>query len=69
MQISKNVVNEPKRNWVFVGIQITVCIKKTSHHFLQAFRPLCVFKHVFPDSSLDETIVFILSAMTDQSML
>ena len=35
-----------------VGIWVIVCVQKPSHHFLQAFRPLCMFKIVFRDSSL-----------------
>ena len=36
----------------FEGISVIVCIQKPSHHFLQAFRPLHMFKIVFRDSSL-----------------
>jgi len=35
-----------------VGIRVIVCIEKLSHHFLQTFRPLGMFKIVFRDSSL-----------------
>ena len=34
----------------FEGISVIVCLKKPSHHFLQAFRPLRT--HMFCDSSL-----------------
>jgi len=54
MQISKNIVNRPKsNNQVLVGIWVIVCIQKPSHHFLQTFRPLRMFKNLFRDSSLD----------------
>ena len=33
-------------------IWVIVCIQKPSHHFLQTFRPLQMFKTVFRDSSL-----------------
>jgi len=50
---SRNIVNGPKSNkLVLVGIWIIVCIQKPSHHFLQTFRPLRIFKIVFRDSSL-----------------
>ena len=40
MQISRNIVNGPKRNnYVLLGIWIIVCIQKPSPHFLQTFRP------------------------------
>ena len=35
-----------------MGIWVIVCIQKPSHHFLPTFRPLCMFKIVFRDSSL-----------------
>jgi len=35
-----------------VGIWVIVCIQKPSHHFLQTFRPLGMFKIVFRDSPL-----------------
>ena len=35
-----------------MGIWITICIQKPSHHFLQTFRPLRMFKIVFRESSL-----------------
>jgi len=53
MQISRNIVNEPKSNkQVLVRIWAIVCIQKPSHHFLQTFRPLRIFKIVLRDSSL-----------------
>ena len=53
MQISGNLVNGPKSdNLVLVGICVIVCIQKLSHHFLQTFRPLRMFKIVFRNSSL-----------------
>jgi len=35
-----------------VGIWVIVDVQKSSHHFLQTFRPLRMFKIVFRDSSL-----------------
>jgi len=35
-----------------VGICVIVCIQKPSHHFLQTFRPLSMFKIVLRDCSL-----------------
>jgi len=35
-----------------MGIWVIVCVQKPSHHFLQTFRPLRMFKIVFRDSSL-----------------
>jgi len=35
-----------------VRIWVIACIQKPSHHFLQTFRPLRIFKIVFRDSSL-----------------
>jgi len=53
MQISRNIVNWPKRtNPILVGIWAIVCDQKPSHHFLQTFRPLRIFKIVLRDSSL-----------------
>jgi len=47
-----NIVNGPKSNSsILVGIWVIVCIQKTSHHFLPAFRPLRMFKIAFRDSS------------------
>jgi len=52
MQISRKIVNGPKSyNWVLVGIWVIVCIQKPSHHFLQTFCPLRMFKIVFSGSS------------------
>ena len=36
----------------FGGIFVIVCVQKQSHHFLQIFRPLRMFKIVLRDSSL-----------------
>jgi len=53
VQISRNIVNGPKsNNCVSVGICVVVCAQKPSHHFMQTFRPLRMFKIVFHDSSL-----------------
>jgi len=53
MQISRSIVNRPKsKNYVLVGIWVIVYVQKPSHHFLQTFRPLRMFKIVFCDSSL-----------------
>jgi len=35
-----------------MGIQVVVCIQEPSHHFLQTFRPLRMFKIAFCDSAL-----------------
>jgi len=35
-----------------VGIWFIVCVQKPSHHILQTFRPLRMFKIVFRDGSL-----------------
>jgi len=53
MQISSNIVDGPKSgNEILLGIWVIVCIQKPSHHFLQTFRPLRMFKILFRDSSL-----------------
>jgi len=53
MQISSKFVNGQKsNNRILVGIWVIVCIQKPTHHFLQTFRPLCMFKIVFRESSL-----------------
>jgi len=53
MQISRNIVNEPKsNNFVLVGIRAIICVQKPPHHFLQTLHPLRTFKIVFRDSSL-----------------
>ena len=53
MQISRNIVKGPKTsNYVLVGIWVIVCVQKSSHHFLQTFHPLRMFKIVFRNSSL-----------------
>jgi len=72
MQISRNIVNEPKSNSnsILVGIWVIVCIQEPPHHFLQTFPPLRILKIVFRGSSctLSQTAVLILSAMADQHM-
>jgi len=35
-----------------VGIRVIVCVQKPSHHILQTFLPIRMFKIVFRDSSL-----------------
>jgi len=35
-----------------VGIWVIVYVQKPTHHILQTFRPLRIFKIVFRDSSL-----------------
>jgi len=53
MQISRSTVNGPiSNNQVLVRISVIVCVQNPSHHFLQTFRPLRMFKIVFSDSSL-----------------
>jgi len=37
---------------VLMGSWVICCIQKPSHHFLQTFRPLRMFKTLFSDSSL-----------------
>jgi len=52
MEISRNIVKGPKtNNYVLVGIWVIVWVQKPSHHILQTFRPLRMFKIVFRDSS------------------
>jgi len=49
----KEHCNGPKgNNWVLVRIWVIICIQEPSHHFLQTFLPLRMFKIVFRDSSL-----------------
>jgi len=48
-----------------VGIWVIICIQKPSHHFLQTFGPLRMFKIVFRDT-LSETIALVLPAMAQQ---
>ena len=36
-----------------MGIWVIVCIQVPSHHFLQTFRPLCMFQIVLCYSSVD----------------
>jgi len=62
MQIPRNkfackfqgpLLNGPKcNNQVLVEMWVVVCVQKPSHHFLQTFRPLRMFKIAFRDSSL-----------------
>jgi len=60
MQISRNILNGSKsNNYVFVRTRAVVCVQKPPHHFLQTLHPLRMFKIVFRDRSLSETIVFI----------
>jgi len=68
MQIPRNIVNGPKsNNSVLMRIRVIVCVQKPSHHFLQTFRPLRMFKDCVPRSfTLFEITAFILSAMADQ---
>jgi len=50
MQISRNVENGPKsNNEVLVRIRVISCVQKPSHHFLQTFLPLRMFKIAFHD--------------------
>jgi len=47
------MVNGPKSNdQILEGISVIVCVQKPSHHFLQTFRVLRMFKIVLRDSSL-----------------
>jgi len=59
MQISRSIVNGSKRNNLVSGLSyaqaeiwVINCIQEPSHHFLQTFRPLRMFKIVFRNSSL-----------------
>jgi len=52
MQISRNIANGPKRNNVGFCRYLGYCVRKPSHHFLQTFRLIRMFKIVFRDSSL-----------------
>ena len=53
MHISRNIANGPKSdNYVLMSIWVIICIQKPSHHFLQTFQPLRMFKIVFRNSSL-----------------
>jgi len=49
-----------------MGIWVIVCVQKPSHHFLQTFRLLSMFKIVFRDSSLYPKQSPFWSAMADQ---
>jgi len=50
---------------------VIVCIKETSHHFLQTVRPLRIFRIVFRDSPLYPKqlslffLVWLISACAD----
>jgi len=73
-EISRHIVNGPKRNnEVLVGIRVIICIQKPSHHFLQTFRPLRMFKTVFDDSSLNRKqlslfcLLWLSSACADRA--
>jgi len=53
MQISRKIVNGVKsNNQVALGICVIICVQKPSHHFLQFFARLRMFKIVFRGSSL-----------------
>ena len=72
LQISRNIANGPKsNNYFLVGIWVIVCIQKPSHHFLQTFRPLRMFKIMFSDSSLHPKqlssfcLLWLMSASAD----
>jgi len=52
MQISRNIVNGPKRNKSVVVGWAIVCVQKPPYHFLQTLHPLRIIKIVFRDSSL-----------------
>ena len=74
MPISRNIVNGPKsNNYVLVGIRVIVCVQKPSHHFLQTFSPLRMFKIVFHDSSLYPKqlslfcLLWLISASADRT--
>jgi len=57
---TEHVNRSRSNNQVLVGIWITICIQKPSHHFLQTFRPLRMFEIVFRDSSLySKQLVFL----------
>jgi len=47
-----------------VGIWVIICVQKTSHHFLQTFRPLRMFKIVLRDSSLYPTQLSLFCPLT-----
>jgi len=57
---------------VLVGIWVIVCIQKPSHHFLQTFRSLRMFKIVFCGSSLHPKqlslfcLLWLISASADR---
>jgi len=39
-------MDKKSNNWVLVGIWVIICIQKPSHHFLQTFCPVRMFKIV-----------------------
>ena len=50
-----------------MGIWIIFCVLKQSHHFLQTFHPLRIFKIVLRDSSLyANQLSLFFSAIADQ---
>jgi len=72
MQTSSNIANGPKsNNEILLGIWVIVGIQKPSHHFLQTFRPLRMFKILFRDSSLYQkqlslfSLLWLISASAD----
>jgi len=71
MQISRNIVNGLKsNNWVSLGICVIFCIQKPSHHFLQTFRPLRMFKIVFRDSHFirNNYLYFVFKGWSEQAL-
>jgi len=70
MQISRN--KKGQKVIGFGGIWFIVCIQKPSHHFLQTFHPLRMFKTVFRDSSLYPKqlslfcLLWVISACADR---
>jgi len=53
-----------------MGIWVIVCIQKPSHHVLQTFLPLQMFKIVFCNSSLcpKQSSYFVCYGWTAQSL-
>ena len=73
IQILRSIVNGPKsNNYVLVRIWIIVWIQKPTHHFLQIFLPLRMFKIVFRDTSLypkqlsSICLLWLISASADR---
>jgi len=52
-----------------LGIWIIICIQKASHHFLQTFRPLRMFKIVLRDSSLYPKQLSLFGLLANQRKL